>query len=126
MTSAQSIELAYGLLWVVGSGRSTKKGEALYQARKALMTNLDRAGQSRGIVAANKLLGREDIGGCMSSFEAEQTSLSHRADHPMDEGMKRTQEIMQRGGVDMGRPACGQGDEWGREPTDPHYGEPKS
>jgi hypothetical protein len=29
------------------------------------------------------------------------------------------------GNVDLGRPACGQGDEWGRKPTDPHYGEPK-
>jgi len=125
MPPTESIELAYGLLWVVGSGRSTKRGEALYQARKALLAQIDKAGQSRGIVAANKLLGREDIGGCMSSFEAEQTSLSYRADHPMDEGMKRTQEIMQRGDIDMGRPACGQGDEWGRKPTDKNYGERK-
>jgi len=47
------------------------------------------------------------------------------AHNPVSEGMKRTQEIMQ-GGVDMGRPACGQGDEWGRKPTDERYGEPKS
>ncbi|MES2030807.1 MAG: hypothetical protein V4477_16630 [Pseudomonadota bacterium] len=47
------------------------------------------------------------------------------ADHPIGEGMKRTQEIMQ-GDVDMGRPACGQGDEWSRHPTDALYGEPKS
>ena len=61
----------------------------------------------------------------MSSFEAEQTSLSYQADHPVGEGMKRIQEIMQ-GDVDMGRPACGQGDEWSRHPTDALYGEPKS
>lgn len=38
------------------------------------------------------------------------------ADHPMDEGMRRTQEIMQRGDVDLGHPACGQGDKWGSKP----------
>lgn len=48
-----------------------------------------------------------------------------RTGHPIGEGLKRTQGIMQRGDVDMGRPSCGQGDEWGRHPTDPHYGEPK-
>jgi len=47
------------------------------------------------------------------------------ANHPVGEGMKRTQEIMQ-GDVDIGRPACGQGDEWGRHPTDARYGGPKS
>jgi hypothetical protein len=110
----EAIELAYGLLWVVGSGRSTNAGEALYQARKTLLAQIDKAGQARGIIAANTLLGREDIGG--SIFPAEALGVSHAY----------LADTASSGGVDMGRPACGQGDEWGRHPTDQHYGEPKS
>lgn len=52
----QAIELAYGLLWVVGCDRSTKDGNALYLARKALYERLDRDGQYRGIDAARAAL----------------------------------------------------------------------
>lgn len=69
-TSTASIELAYGLLWVAGTDRITNKGEALYQARQTLLSQLDKAGQARGIVAANALLGREDVGGAMTPYEA--------------------------------------------------------
>jgi hypothetical protein len=52
----QAMELAYGLLWVVGCDRSTKNGNALYLARKALYECLDRDGQARGITAAREAL----------------------------------------------------------------------
>lgn len=52
----QAIELAYGLLWGVGCDRSTKNGNALYLARKALYERLDRDGQTRGITAAREAL----------------------------------------------------------------------
>lgn len=48
----QAIELAYGLLWIVGCDRSHKDGQSLYLARKALYERLDRDGQARGITAA--------------------------------------------------------------------------
>lgn len=56
ITDSEAIELAYGLLWVVGCDRSTKDGQALYLARKALYERLDRAGQARGITAAREAL----------------------------------------------------------------------
>ena len=52
----QAIELAYGLLWVVGCDRSTPSGQALYLARKALFGRLDKDGQARGITAAREAL----------------------------------------------------------------------
>lgn len=52
----QAMELAYGLLWVVGCDRSTKNGQALYLARKAIYERLDKAGQARGITAARETL----------------------------------------------------------------------
>jgi hypothetical protein len=52
----QAIELAYGLLWVVGCDRSTRNGNALYLARKAIYELLDRDGQARGITAAREAL----------------------------------------------------------------------
>lgn len=60
--SAEAVELAYGLLWVVGCDRSTRGGNALYLARKALLEQLDRAGQGRGISAARKVLKDEEAG----------------------------------------------------------------
>jgi hypothetical protein len=60
--SVEAIELAYGLLWVVGCDRSTPGGNALYLARKALLEQLDRAGQGRGISAARKVLKDEEAG----------------------------------------------------------------
>lgn len=80
MTTAESIEMAYGLLWVAGTNRVTKKGEALFQARKALLAQIDKSGQARGIVAANKLLGRKDIGGAMFPAEAMDISYAYMAD----------------------------------------------
>jgi hypothetical protein len=61
MTDHDAMELAYGLLWMVGCDRSTKVGEALYLARKALYEKMDRAGQARGITAAQQALGQERI-----------------------------------------------------------------
>ncbi len=52
----KQVELTYGLLWIVGCDRSTKNGNALYLARKALYEQLDKAGQARGIDAARKHL----------------------------------------------------------------------
>lgn len=60
--SVEAIELAYGLLWVVNCDRSTRGGNALYLARKALLEQLDRAGQGRGISAARKVLKDEEAG----------------------------------------------------------------
>jgi hypothetical protein len=62
MTDREAAELAYGLLWMVGCDRSTKAGEALYLARKALYEKMDRAGQARGITAARAALGVDHIG----------------------------------------------------------------
>ena len=61
MTDREASELAYGLLWMVGCDRSTKAGEALYLARKALYEKMDRAGQARGITAARAALGVDHI-----------------------------------------------------------------
>lgn len=61
MTDREAAELAYGLLWMVGCDRSTKAGEALYLARKALYEKMDRAGQARGITAARAALGTDHI-----------------------------------------------------------------
>lgn len=54
----QAMEFAYGLLWIVGCDRSTKNGQALYLARKALYERLDKAGQARGITEAREALER--------------------------------------------------------------------
>lgn len=56
-TSSDAMELAYGLLWMVGCDRSTKRGEALYLARRALYEKMSRDGQARGITAARSALG---------------------------------------------------------------------
>jgi hypothetical protein len=61
LTDREAAELAYGLLWMVGCDRSTKAGEALYLARKALYEKMDRAGQVRGIIAARAALGVDII-----------------------------------------------------------------
>lgn len=61
MTDREATELAYGLLWMVGCDRSTKVGEALYLARKALYEKMDRSGQARGITAARAALGTHSI-----------------------------------------------------------------
>ncbi len=56
MSDADAMELAYGLLWVVGCDRSTPNGQALYLARKALYERMDKARQGRGITAAREAL----------------------------------------------------------------------
>jgi hypothetical protein len=61
MTDREASELAYGLLWMVGCDRGTKRGEALYLARKALYERMDRAGQARGITAAQTALRLEHL-----------------------------------------------------------------
>ena len=60
MGDTDAMELAYGLLWIVGCDRSTKNGQALYLARKALYGRLNKAGQARGITAARAALGESD------------------------------------------------------------------
>lgn len=57
MSDGDAMELAYGLLWIVGCDRSTKTGRALYLARAALYERLNRIGQARGITAARAALG---------------------------------------------------------------------
>lgn len=53
MRSPQAaIELAYGLLWCVPVDRATEAGRLVYMARKALLEQLDKDGQARGITAA--------------------------------------------------------------------------
>jgi hypothetical protein len=56
MSDIDAMELAYGLLWMVGCDRGTKNGEALYLARKALYERMTKAGQARGITAARAAL----------------------------------------------------------------------
>lgn len=81
MTHTEAIELAYGLLWVAGSDRATKRGEAFYQARKTLLSQIDKDGQARGIVAANKLLGRETLGGTMFAAEMREPCYAYKNDY---------------------------------------------
>lgn len=58
----EALELAYGLLWIVGCDRSTPGGNALSFARKALLGQLDKPGQGRGIAAARRVLNDEEAG----------------------------------------------------------------
>lgn len=56
---AATIELVYGLLWQLPSrARETLVGVRL--ARQALLAQLDKAGQARGITAARQLLAAAD------------------------------------------------------------------
>ena len=52
----QAMELAYGLLWMVGCDRSTENGQCLYLARKALYERITKDEQARGITAARKAI----------------------------------------------------------------------
>lgn len=54
--SAEALELAYGLLWIVGCDRQTTSGNALYLARNSLYERIDKDGQARGITSARKAL----------------------------------------------------------------------
>lgn len=49
---ATAIELAYGLLWLAPTDRSTKCGELAYQARQVLLTQLGADGKIQGLGAA--------------------------------------------------------------------------
>ncbi len=53
------VELAYGLLWTTSCDRATSNGKALYLARKALLEQLDKDGQARGITVAREALQKE-------------------------------------------------------------------
>lgn len=54
-TPQMAIELAYGLLWLAPVDRTTHIGFLASEARKALLSVLDRNGQERGITAARAL-----------------------------------------------------------------------
>jgi hypothetical protein len=56
MSDIDAMELAYGLLWVVGCDRSTEAGQCLYLARKALYERMNKEGQARGITAAREAI----------------------------------------------------------------------
>jgi hypothetical protein len=51
-----AVELAYGLLWHVTFSNRTPAGQAIHGARKALLEQIDRDGQRRGIEAAKAFL----------------------------------------------------------------------
>lgn len=67
---AAAIELAYGLLWLAPTDRSTRCGELAYQARQVLLTQLDRDGKLRGLKAAQDKL------------PAPESRKNSRTDHP--------------------------------------------
>lgn len=54
--AAQALELAYGLIWHVPVDKATEAGRCVSLARLALLEQLDRAGQSRGIDAARDVI----------------------------------------------------------------------
>ena len=56
LAALDAIELAYGLLWRCAVDRRTADGQRIYLARKALLGQLDRDGQARGIDAAQALM----------------------------------------------------------------------
>ena len=56
LAALDAIELAYGLLWRCAVDRRTADGRRIYQARQALLGQLDRDGQARGIDAAQALM----------------------------------------------------------------------
>jgi hypothetical protein len=57
--AAQAIELAYGLIWYVPVDKATEAGRCVSLARLALLEQLDRDGQARGITAARKMIERQ-------------------------------------------------------------------
>jgi hypothetical protein len=56
IAALDAIELAYGLLWRCAVDRRTADGRRIYLARQALLGQLDRDGQARGIDAAQALM----------------------------------------------------------------------
>lgn len=50
-----ALGLAYGLLWLCPVDRATMTGERIYQARQALLGQLDREDKLRGLTAAQDL-----------------------------------------------------------------------
>jgi hypothetical protein len=56
--ASRAIELAYGLLWHCSSDRRSGDGLAMQVARQALLDQLDRDGQARGIAAARAAIER--------------------------------------------------------------------
>ncbi len=56
LAALDAIELAYGLLWRCAADRRTAAGQRIHLARQALLGQLDRDGQTRGIDAAQALM----------------------------------------------------------------------
>lgn len=56
MNTADAIELAYGLIWHVDIDKATERGRCISAARIALLGQLDKAGQARGITAAKAMI----------------------------------------------------------------------
>lgn len=56
LAAAEALELAYGLIWHVPVDKVTEAGRCASMARLALLAQLDRAAQGRGIEAARKLI----------------------------------------------------------------------
>ena len=54
--AVSAIELAYGLLWCMSVNRRAPNGWLASEARKALLAQLDKDGQARGIMAARAFL----------------------------------------------------------------------
>lgn len=58
--AVSAIELAYGLLWCMSVNRRAPNGWLASEARKALLAQLDKDGQARGIMAARAAFSREE------------------------------------------------------------------
>jgi hypothetical protein len=56
--ASRAIELSYGLLWHCSSDRRSGDGLAMQVARQALLYQLNRDGQARGIAAARAAIER--------------------------------------------------------------------
>lgn len=57
LSREQAIELAYGLLWLAPTDRTTRTGELMHRARTTLLAQLDVEGRKRGLRAAQDNLG---------------------------------------------------------------------
>lgn len=55
-TTTEAIELAYGMIWHVDIDNATERGRCISAARLALLSQLDKAGQARGIEAAKAMI----------------------------------------------------------------------
>ncbi|WP_440640238.1 hypothetical protein ACSHT2_02525 [Bradyrhizobium sp. PUT101] len=53
-SQSEAIELAYGLLWHVSVDNGTERGRCITMARLAMLEQIDKPGQARGITAARE------------------------------------------------------------------------